>query len=58
MKVVSTVLLIVRGTWRYEKLVAVPDWQVITGTLVEEATNWQVLTLTWLFVQTYLLMRD
>jgi len=52
-KLGSIVLLTVRGTCRYEKSVVVPDLQVITGTLVEETTNWQVLTFTWLFVQTY-----
>jgi len=31
----------------------VPDSQVMTGTLVEEVTNWQVLTFGWLFVQAY-----
>jgi hypothetical protein len=49
----SAVLLIVRGIWRYEKSEVVPDSQVMTGTLVEEVTNWQVLTFGWLFVQAY-----
>jgi hypothetical protein len=39
-----TVLLIVMGAWRYVKPALVPDSQVMTAMLVEEAMNWHVLT--------------